>query len=147
MNRRSIVIAVLYVTAPCSSHAQAPWQGSHILENVPPHEVFHSILQRDLRAFAERSGYNSVTGIQYTLLRDAPTQSGVSYPKYYVWLQVQSGSTVLVEGAARVLAIDRVRFEVANFLTVQQLRTTPSEAESVFPAPLVAGILSRAAAK
>jgi hypothetical protein len=117
---------------------QTSLQQSHIDGNVPPPEFFIQFLQRDLLAFFQASDAPSATSVEYTLLRDAPTQSGVSYPKFYAWVKVLSGSTVIQEGAVRLAAIQRTHFKITDFMSAKQVNATPGEVSNIFPAPLVA---------
>lgn len=123
--RREIVIAQL--------------SRSHVEANVPPVSDFDADLARDLREwFTQRHG--APTTVRFELLRRAPTQTGVAYPKYYAWVQVQNASAPALRGAVRVAAIDRNRFEVLQFLSADEIRAKPEVVGSVFPATLVADI-------
>jgi hypothetical protein len=148
MKSRTLV-AVLWLSS-LNALAQSPLaeiQASHIEANVPAQESFDVFLKRDLLAYFRASETSPATSVEYELLRDAPTQSGLSYPKYYLWVRVRSGRSVLEEGAARVAAIERKRFEVTNFLSRSSIQSEPSEAGAVFPAALVPSVLSRAGVK
>jgi hypothetical protein len=144
---RKLVISVLLGLPSLPALSQSALQLSHIEANVPPSESFELFLHRDFLAFFNASGTSTVTRVEFKLLRNAPTQSGVAYPKYYLWVKVFSASGLQQEGAARVAAIDRKRFEVTNFLSKAQLQSSPSEIGTVFPAALVPAIVSLAAAK
>lgn len=111
---------------------------SHIEGNVPNQADFDIFLQRDLEAHFSSSGSNIT--LKYQLLRNDPTQSGISFPKYYVWVQVFEGANIVQEGAARVAAIEKKRFEVFDFIDKPSLKENPSSAALVFPAPLLAKI-------
>ena len=88
---------------------------SHIKGNVPPQSRFDRYLRRDLTAYFTRSTGKKVT-VQYEFLREGPTQTGIAYPKYYLWVTVHTGTKLVDEGAARAAAIDRRRFEVTHYL-------------------------------
>lgn len=115
-------------------------QRSHIEGNVPPPEQFDATLRRDL------SSYFSTQTVSYELLREGPTQSGVSYPKYYLWVKATRQNETVV-GAVRVAAIDKARFEVTDFLPSERIRSDPNQVQQIFPALLVPSILARAGAK
>lgn len=129
--------------APLNAQSLDSIQQSHITGNVPPAGKFHEFLRRDLMEYFRSAGFADLTDVQYELPRDAPTQSGVSYPKYYVWVRVIGGGVVREQGAARVAAIDGTRFEVTNFLSSKDM--SRDSVLSVFPSALADGILSRAA--
>jgi hypothetical protein len=135
---------LVLVVMPLSAQSLDPIQESHIAGNVPPASKFPEYLRRDLMSYFRTAGFGDATEVQYELLRDAPTQSGVSYPKYYVWVRIIEHGAIREQGAARVAAIDGTRFEVTTFLSSKNL--TRDSALTVFPEALVDGILSRAAA-
>jgi hypothetical protein len=137
----------LTALAPASALAQSSFaelQLSHIHANVPASTNFSSFLKRDLLSYFHNQGLVAATSVSFTLLRDGPTQSGVAYPKFYVWVLVLNGKKVLTQGAARVAAIEQSHFEVTDFLSSSKVRALPEEVSSVFPAPLVSSIVSRA---
>ena len=125
--------------------AQVDVQRSHIEANVPVPADFERTLQRDLLAFVGTRGSNA-SRVQYKLLRDAPTQSGTAYPKFYAWVKVYAADKLASEGAVRVEAIDRARFEVTHFLDTSAIRKEPQALNSIFPAALVPVILQQAKA-
>jgi hypothetical protein len=122
---------------------QSGLQQSHIDGNVPPPGDFDRLLNRDLLAFFRSSGLSATT-VQWKLLRDGPTQTGISFPKFYAWIKVLDATVLLRQGAVRLAAIDRARFEVTTFLSAEQVRTDPEATGKVFPAPLVAEIQAKA---
>lgn len=142
-----LLSALLLVMPVAALPLQPELKNSHIAANVPPAPAFKAILERDLLAYFKSKGRSNATKVEYSLLRDGPTQSGVSYPKYYVWCRVYAGPALLQEGAARLAAIDGLRFEVTSYLPAAQIQATPAEVSQVFPAPLVAAILAKAGAK
>ncbi|KQV50348.1 hypothetical protein ASC95_13275 [Pelomonas sp. Root1217] len=79
------------------------------------------------------------------MLRDEPTQSGVAYPKYYAWVRYKVGVMKQQQGAVRLAAIDKLRFEVTDFLSAAVIKADSQAVERVFPRPLVPMILARAA--
>src|SRR5262245_41712414 len=96
-------------------------QRSHIEANVPSPNDFDRLLTRDLEAyFRARAG--KVLRVKHELLCDGPTQSGVAYPKFYLWVQAFEGTRVAERGAVRVAAIDRKEFQVTDFLTEADIR-------------------------
>lgn len=137
------VVNALFVLLP-SSHAQSALQKSHIEANVPDASVFTVALSRDLVQFFKSSSSPTTDRVEFKLLRDGPTQSGVGYPKYYAWVKVFAGKQLLEQGAVRVAAVERTRFEVTNFIGKSQIQQANGSVEKVFPAPLVADIKSLA---
>jgi len=145
MNHRTTLLALALVIAPLAQ-AQTPLQLSHIEANVPDASAFEPILKRDLLAYFT-TGFAVVPDrVEVRLLREAPTQSGVSYPKYYAWVRVFAGQSLLQQGAIRLVAIEKLRFEVTDFVSRSQIQANGGGLESVFPAALVPGILQLAAA-
>jgi hypothetical protein len=117
-------------------------QQSHISANVPAPADFGRLLKADLQAFFGKS-FKGADRVEYSMLRDGPTQSGVSYPKYYVWVKVFEGTKLLTEGAVRAAAIERKNFEITDFITASQIRAEPTAIYRVFPAPVCERILSQ----
>ncbi len=135
------------VFSPMGALAQADVQRSHIEANVPPAGQADAILQRDLSAYFVKVMGRPVISVQTTALRDGPTQSGASYPKFYFWVQAVADGGVLAEGAVRVAAIDRVRFAVTDFQSKESIRVAPDQVGKVFPQALVSSVLQRAGVK
>ena len=107
---------------------------SHIAENIPSQEDFDRVLLQQLSEhFMQELNEESLI-VEYELLREGPTQTGVAYPKYYAWVTVQSKDAVLLlEGAARIAAIDKQSFDVVDFLSVSDIEKTPIKIYRVFP--------------
>jgi hypothetical protein len=110
---------------------------SHIAANVPDTRSFDRLLRRDLVAY-----FDGAT-VTFDLLRREPTQVGVGLPKFSVWVRAQMPGKV-VEGAARVAAAERERFDVVQFLTIQDIRADPTRVEKIFPRDVSAEICRRA---
>lgn len=127
--------------------AQADVQRSYVEANVPPAAQAEAILRRDLAAFFAKSTGQSVVSLQISALRDGPTQSGVSYPKFYFWVRATGTGAVIAEGAVRVAAVDRVRFEVTDFLPKAKIQESPGQVAAVFPQALVTLVLQHAGVK
>jgi hypothetical protein len=103
----------------------AELQASHIAANAPPSSEFGKLLERDVRAYlvAHRLPSRSV---DFEPLRRRATQSGVSYPKYYLWVRATETSKNHFEGAMRVTAIDRIRFEIIDYTPAYAIRADPA---------------------
>jgi len=50
--------------------------------------------------------------IRYELLRRGPTQIGIGYPKYHLWVIIKNGESTLESGAAYLAAMDKKEFKV-----------------------------------
>jgi hypothetical protein len=138
-----MLVALLAATLTCACND--PIAQSHIDANVPPAGQFHPLLKRELEAFFSSATHRSDIVVGYELLREGPTQSGVAYPKYYVWVKAQTPQGPLDEGAARLAAIDKTRFEVTHFLRKADIQADPAGVEQVFPNALAEDIRTRAA--
>ncbi len=114
---------------------------SHIQANVPQDKAFDEDMKRDLAAYLCT---NMDCHVEYELLRKGATQTGIAYPKFYVWVHGFQHGKEFTQGAARVAAVDGQQFHVTDFLSQDQIRTSPGQVGNVFPAQLVAGILDRA---
>jgi hypothetical protein len=147
----SIVVTVLLLglglTHSELTTAQIPGvRESHIDGNVPEKKDFDRFLKRDLTAFFQE-GTKGRVRVEYELLRKEPTQSGVAFPKFYLWVKAFQGRKLLVEGAARVAAVEKKRFDVVNFREKAEIQKDPDAVANAFPAALVPEILRRAGVK
>lgn len=141
-----ILLAFLVPGMALAQSSLADVQRSHIDANIPTAANFPKFLKRDLLGYLQIHGFPEATSVSFSLLRDGPTQSGVAYPKFYLWVDVFQGKRLLTQGAARVAAIERTYFQVTDFLPGSVVRASPDQVSSAFPAPLVASIVSRAKA-
>lgn len=105
---------------------------SHIEGNVPEQKDFDQVLRRDLEKYF-KSKYSDRISIKYEFLREGPTQTGIAYPKYYLWVTILDGKNKVDEGAIRVAAIEKERFEVTHFLKRSEIN---DNIYSIFPAPV-----------
>jgi hypothetical protein len=140
----TILLTFMAPTVAFAQSSLADVQKSHIDANVPTVGNFPRFLKRDLLNYLHTHGFPQATSVSFSLLRDGPTQSGVAYPKFYLWTQAFHGDHLLTQGAARVAAIAQSHFEVTSFLTSAAVRASPDQVSLVFPAPLVASIVFRA---
>lgn len=115
---------------------------SHLEANVPAGGIFEETLMRDLDRYFCRPS----TGcrVAYEFLRNGPTQSGVSYPTYYLWVKTIKNGAVAVEGAARVAAVRHESFEVTDFLSREQISRSSAQVTSIFPVALEDRITEKA---
>jgi hypothetical protein len=118
-------------------------QESHINANVPDSNKFDKYLKRDIKLYF-KSKINNEIDIEYELLRKEPTQSGVSYPKYYLWIILKNKNDIIKEGALRVAAVDKLRFEITDFLSKDDINKNENKVGYIFPRPLVEGIILKA---
>ena len=118
-------------------------QTSQIEANVPDEKVFDSILKRDLEKFFSNMSRGK-TEVSYELLRKAPTQAGVAYPKFYLWVTAKKDGKVIHEGAIRVAAIERKEFEITDYLSKEDIRRSSGTLKKIFPQVLCEKILAKA---
>jgi hypothetical protein len=114
----------------------------HITPNVPAAEDFDKELSRTLTNYM-CAGFSDKCVCQYELLREGPTQSGIAYPKYYVWAKSIDGGKVTSEGALRLAAEDKSLY-VTKYLSKKDILADPSELDPIFPAALKEKILALA---
>ena len=122
-------------------------QKSHIEDNVPSSSDFPKLLERDLLAYCQANLNKSANKVQFDLLRQAPTQSGVSLPKYYAWVRVFGNQNALASGVVRLAAVGQEKFEVTHFIPADQIRKNPNKVSEVFPDVLYDKIIGLADAK
>lgn len=109
---------------------------SHIEANVPDGEHFDEYLKRDLAAYFKKATGKDVS-VEYELLRDGPTQTGIAFPKFYAWILVRVKEEIIDQGAVRLAAIKKERFDVTHFLSKLELLGTDDAASKIFPADVV----------
>ena len=138
MNRIQMALLTLLLVlagsavAACQSSVIDSIADSHIRANVPEEEDFDRFLKRDLEAYFKESKKKDVV-VEYELLRNAPTQSGTAFPKFYAWLKVKENGNLLEEGAVRVAAMERKRFGIYDYLTRADIERDPVKVYEVFP--------------
>ena len=115
---------------------------SHIKGNEPASSNFDTFLKRDLTAYFTTAVGKPVS-VDYELLRNGPAQSGVSYPKYYLWVKIRNGTVVVNEGAVRVAAIEKQKFDVTHFLPVESMKRGKEQIYLVFPREVADKIKAR----
>ena len=110
-------------------------QSSHIDANVPASGNIEQILRRDLGQY-----FTNVRGktlaVDFEWLPNGATQSGVSLPKFYLWINIAGSESTDDRGAVRVAAVERERFKVTDFLSERAIRAEPQAINRVFPAPV-----------
>ncbi|KQM61472.1 MULTISPECIES: hypothetical protein [unclassified Sphingomonas] len=118
-------------------------RSGHIAANLPSDAEFMVLLRRDVKAYL---GTNQLLAkrVAIELLRRGPTQSGVSYPKYYAWVRAEDDTGNRVEGAMRIVAIEGTRFEVSDFTPAAMVRSDPASLASIYPALLIPAIRQHA---
>ncbi len=118
-------------------------QASHINANVPDSINFENYLKRDLNNYFKLKN-NKEIEVTYDFLRKGPTQSGVSYPKYYLWVFVRNNNKIIEEGAVRIAAIEKIKFEITNYLSKEDIIKNEATVASIFPRLLIEDIIKRA---
>jgi hypothetical protein len=143
--QRLIPLMVLTIIT-ANAYGQNVWESiadSHIKANVPDEKDFRNFLIRDLQSYFKDMLKKTVRA-EYELLRDAPTQSGVAYPKFYAWVKIFEDSRLIDEGAVRLAAIEKKHFEVTDYLSKRDIEEKPAVLERIFPRALVESIKKRA---
>lgn len=119
---------------------------SHVAANVPSTDDFRPFMIRDLTAYLKATHGDKWT-VDYELLRDGPTQSGVANPKFYLWLRATNAEKTVIEGAVRVAAVDKKRFEVTDFVPRSEIVSDPDTLPLIFPQALIEKIHTKAGVK
>jgi len=147
MNSRfGLILAVALLVTPCG-FAQVPSVAeSHIDANVPETKDFKPFLIRDLTAHLKPKFGEGIM-VDYELLREEPTQTGIAYPKFYLWVTATTPDKTVLDGAARVAAIDKKEFQVTTFISRADIVAHPDALASVFPQLLLDKIRTKAGVK
>lgn len=93
-------------------------------------------MRRDLATYFAQVRKKKIAQVEFQLLRDAPTQSGPAYPKFYASVVVAGGKSPQDRGAVRLAAIDKKRFEVTDFVSEEMIREDPDSIYQLLPAPV-----------
>lgn len=118
-----------------ASNTLAEIAKSHIRGNVPVRSQFDKVLKRDLAVyFTERTGKK--VSVEYQFLREGATQTGIAYPKYYLWVKIKNGAKLIDEGAVRIAAVEQKQFDVTDYLPRAKMWRNPAQIYLVFPAPV-----------
>jgi len=80
--------------------------------------------------------------VEYELPREGPTQTGIAYPKYYIWVKCFKGQKVASEGAVRLAAIEQKGFEITDFVSCEQIRASQSVV-LIFPPDVAEKVLGK----
>lgn len=129
-----VVLTLFFLFAMQSAGGQSlqDVQRPHIEANVPEPADFSRLLRRDVGRYFEQGRKKKAVLVDFELLRDGPTQSGVSYPKFYVWVRLDGDKSPEDRGAVRVAAIERKRFEVTDFISEREILNDKNRIYSVF---------------
>jgi hypothetical protein len=136
-NVRTIIIFILLSSVFCEKKVIEEVQKSHINANVPPDSSFLRFLTRDVSQFM-RNKYSKTISVDVEFLRQGATQSGVAYPKFYLWVTVSDSilHNVLGQGAIRVASIEQERFRITDYLTKEDIAKSPDSVYLIFPRPV-----------
>lgn len=134
-----LVLLLLLPPVFCQGQMFNDLAQSHIDANVP--EKLGKCMRRDLKAYFTERRKEKVNKVEYEYLRKGPTQTGVSFPKYYLWVKICVGKQI-EQGAVRVAAIDGSKFEVTHFISSEQIIKFPETVSSIFPSSLCSTIVS-----
>lgn len=104
---------------------------SYLDANIPDQSKFDSLLARDL--VGHFSEISELAEVHWVFLREGPTQSGTSYPKFYLWVKIYENNKLLKEEAARVQAMEKTRFSITDFVDFDDIKNRSKDIYSIFP--------------
>lgn len=107
-------------------------QKSHIDANLPPIEKHEMLIKDEIRRYLKLSKTEKLK-IESELLRTQPTQSGISYPKFYRWVKVIKNKWPIIAGAIRYSLIEKKKAEISDFVDSHFILNDPSISLKVFP--------------
>lgn len=103
----------------------------NISYHTPDSHNFHAFLSRDLTAYFREKYKDCQTS--YEMLKDEPTQFGLSFPHFYVWAKVTRKNSIITQGAVRLDGYRKEGFFVTDFYSVYKIRTNPKLIEHFPP--------------
>jgi hypothetical protein len=140
-----LILILGFIVISNFAHAQS-LQGSiaesHIQANVPEAADFDKFMLRDLEAYFTKQ-IGQTVNVKFEFLREGPTQTGVAYPKFYLWVRLTDKNKSVQEGAVRVAAIEKKRFEVTDYMGASEIKKSPEAVYRVFPRPVGDKILTK----
>ena len=139
--KRLAIIPLVLASLLLFSEAQANPFNSHVSANMPEHEKLHSVIKHGLVEYFKKN--YSATDLDYQLLRDIPSQVGVSYPKLYAWVEAKGTNPGKLSGAVRLSLREKKYCVVTHFLSSQDIRKNPKSAFFVFPTGLLPKVFSK----
>ena len=111
-------------------------QASHTKGNVPAQSEFNRLLKRDLTAyFVSKRGKD--IEVECEFLREGPTQTGISFPKYYLWVKIMKENKLIEQGAVRVAVVEKQSFDVTDYLSESVLKKDIESANDIFPSEVI----------
>ena len=138
------LVVLLFIHVHLNAEVNAKVQENQIEANVPPVMLFDAYLERDLVKYFGPKISKGEIAVVYKFLRNGPTQSGASYPKYYLWVDVTADGELVESGAIRIAAVAKSYFEITNYLSGKSIRSDPESVSKVFPAALIDNIYTLA---
>ncbi len=129
------LLAMILMIGQSPAKANDQIQENHIEANIPSDRNFDAFLKRDLEEYFKKSLGLHVS-VKYEFLRNGPTQRGVSYPKYYLWVTASEKNKTIMSGVVRVAAVEKKYFEVTHFLSVEEIQRDKDVIYSVVPRPV-----------
>ena len=136
MTKLSIAVALLLIAGTSVVLGQSSQDESiaesHIRANVPDERDFEKLIKRDLEQYFKDAKQRTVN-VEYELLRSGPTQTGIAYPKFYAWVTIRVGAVIVDQGAVRVPAIEKKRFDVTDFVSQSDIEQSPMALGRIFP--------------
>jgi len=116
---------------------------SHIQGNVPSAQDFRPFLIRDLTSYLKPKYGDKVT-FDYEFLREGPTQTGIGFTYFYLWLDATNSDRTTVQAAVEVAAIDKKQFKITAFVPREDITSHPEVLHEIFPERLIQTILEKA---
>jgi hypothetical protein len=108
---------------------------SHIQGNVPDENNYDVFMERDLNKYFSNQ-YSKEVNVEWEFLREGATQTGIAYPKYYLWVKIYDQTIFLSEGAVRLAAIDKKEFNITHFVDITDIKNQNIDIYSIFPQPV-----------
>lgn len=115
---------------------------SHLTANSIPDENIDTVFKRDLtEQFSKK--YKCPVDIKIDFLQSYPTQTGVGFPKYYCWVDINKDGKRIDEGAARISGIDKDSVYVNTFMSLSDIKADPQWVYEYFPKSVCLSIFER----
>jgi hypothetical protein len=73
------------------------------------------------------------TVLEFELLRGTGTTTGISFPKYYVWIKLNSQGQDVEQGIVRLAEVDTAQYEVTDYFSSADIKRAQHKVYETFP--------------
>jgi len=129
----SLIVLIFICAVTVYYYSSGIISRSHIEGNVPEQEYFNDYLERDLDVYFSEKNEADLS-VNFEVLNDEPIQGGLSFPRYYVWVNVEMEDYVIERGMVYVAAIAGEHFQVDDYISEIEIGQDFDAVCEIYPA-------------